>query len=631
MVFNSIIPSTHEFVMCDARQERMFAALGHSRQLFSQAATWPLLDEQLSSMARQFIDQHGEDAWMSAGGIRDQNDGRPSFRSSSGIVGGIVKQIASQYGGLRYADESGQSWAIRLLPNRTSPKEEYLGVAVTMCDSIVLPDHDRANGMRSLPGGIAEQLLWSVFLAVREQRSSLVVIPDTQLRQVIWGGHDHPANWRRYIFDALRSLRHVHFEVFHLAGGGWRPKIDASGVAIASVVKRERGKPSSFCDVLGCPLMGTTVPHGHFLVECGRCFLGALELFAQEGSVSGRTYDFLTLPTNKAKQKQYAAAKSAGHLISVHIPTKLYASARWSDFTVLQRGILNGLLREITRGGKSPRVDRAAVFMGRAVAGKKPVDTLPCPLLGPDDSYVVFGGNGKRRGLGYCIIGAKGRGWLAKCGLELPQNADRHRRAVKKFLRDLAVVGEIIGVTLVGFDPKTSQWHSFDAMLAMTSNEPAFEPLLRLWLRPYAPTDYHRRLGGYYEERGQLRAGAYRYDAPRSPAARTGQVEAPSLSLISATSSGGTDGNSELPGGHVVVARGASTMLNGNPGVADGTFVNDGSLLSQVRQLGLTQAQLAEQVRCSPQYVSQLFCARRRISPRIRQAFERLVAAGLGT
>ena len=52
----------------------------------------------------------------------------------------------------------------------------------------------------------------------------------------------------------------------------------------------------------------------------------------------------------------------------------------------------------------------------RVITAGKGTFTIKCPLLEPDESYVVFGGNGRLWGRGYKIHGRTGKGWLHRAG-----------------------------------------------------------------------------------------------------------------------------------------------------------------------------------------------------------------------
>src|SRR5262249_6750098 len=123
--------------------------------------------------------------------------------------------------------------------------------------------------------------LWALHAAVLAQRSSLVLLPDVTLRQVVWGGRRGlPPHWRAQLGAVLRSLLSLRWASSRFNTHGWQPRFGAQAVAVSYVEDLRVSRPDEDRCRPCCGLHGRGVPHGHFLVGVGHGFLGALELFA---------------------------------------------------------------------------------------------------------------------------------------------------------------------------------------------------------------------------------------------------------------------------------------------------------------------------------------------------------------
>src|SRR5208282_432799 len=80
-----------------------------------------------------------------------------------------------------------------------------------------------------------EQVLWAIHAAVLMQRSSIILLPDVGLAEIIWGGNRSawPANWRGSIMDILASLSELHVAALRIGGPEWRPTFKMRSVAVA--------------------------------------------------------------------------------------------------------------------------------------------------------------------------------------------------------------------------------------------------------------------------------------------------------------------------------------------------------------------------------------------------------------
>ena len=170
------------------------------------------------------------------------------------------------------------------------------------------------------------------------------------------------------------------------------------------------------------------------------------------------------------------------------LPAKLFGPAAWSGLTPPQRRVVDGLMAEVTRhrkGRDSDRPDRAAVLAGDVVPGARSKSRVTCPFLRPEGRYITFGGNGRRPGKGYRVVGAAGTGWLAKCGYAPPSGAEGWPRVARAFLVDLGRVAALLGLVVAGLDPKDGSWFDLAEMTAMAGTGTGWRRLDLLHLRVY--------------------------------------------------------------------------------------------------------------------------------------------------
>jgi len=310
------------------------------------------------------------------------------------------------------------------------------------------------------------------------------------MRQLIWGGNiEHlPQNWRREIVQTLRSLLRVRASVIVLGGNGWTPKFGMESVAVAMVEDLRTTRPEDDQCNERCIAFGSGTPHHHFGIQIGAGFLGVLEKLARQGDAVGLTYDF-----NSDSLKKVRARTT-----SISTSVNLLGPAAWCpETTAATRRILNAFTGEITRqSGKSKRTDKAKLFLGSAVPGKSEKDSISCPLLDATQKYVLFGGNGKRPGQGYLLVGKKNTGWLYKCGFA----ANDYQR----FLHELDSIPSEFGIVLTGFCSANETWYSLPDMRHLAEVDTTDIVAGRILLRPFAPEDYLARIGRYFREKGEF-------------------------------------------------------------------------------------------------------------------------------
>jgi hypothetical protein len=527
-----------DLAFADRTQVELFAAVGRTKGPFHGVIDWPYLNGLVQDRSRALLAAEGEDAWKAAGGVYG-DDGRPTFSGPSGYAARIVKDIAEAPGGLIWADDQGTGWAVRLVPAGAGGVGAYGGLAISwdgggrLIDPLAREEYRRAveRHMAELsPAGEAragllqlarrmwlyergEQLLWALHAAVLMTGRSVVLLPDVGLGEVVWGGDRAawPDNWRGSLTDVLGSLSQLHLAMLQVGGTGWRPQFTMRSVAVASFEDLERNRHGKgFCRP-ACPLWSRAEPHGHFLVQIGYGFLGVLEKFATRDDGGRRQFDFDQKKPAGEGGDALVAARKEGRVVPVHLPTKVFGPSGWSGLTRGHRGIVQALLREVTRvktKGETKRRDRADVLTGNRVPDARGRSEITCPLLRADRRYVAFNGNGHRRGLGYRVVGSKVGGWLARCGYvkEIRPDAkwpgrDGVGRITREFLRELGEVAWLLGLTVAGL-ARTGAWLSLAQVQEVAGLSGRLKTLNQIHLRVYGPEDYLDWCRAVLEERG---------------------------------------------------------------------------------------------------------------------------------
>ena len=523
-----------DMAMVDAGQMRLFQEIGRHRSPFQGIASWPWLDERLRQRSVETIAKQGHETWRAMGGQYD-DDGHPSFRLTAGIVGDIIDEIESTTGGLLWMDREGMGWAVKLgRPPQADPATRF-GFGVSWAGETLWLDpvaRDQAMESRSRNSGghapvgreegrrqleevarrlrlftRAEQLLWLVHAFVLRARSSVIVLPDILLGQVVWGGDRDawPKDWRREVMLTLRSLTMLRSEVFRLDGAGWRPRLGACSVGVASVEQLSVTSPRDDGCRPACPMYSCSHQrHSHIRLQIGLGFLGVLEKFRVATNGENREFDFQHLPAGQGGD-ELKAQQRRGETPSINLPVAILGPARWSGMTLPQCRIVHAIVREITRVRRSARADNARVCVGNRVPGSKPKQELTCPFLRPNARYVSFSGNGARPGTGYRLIGAKGTGWLHKCGYWAPARERDQTVVVRDFLTDLRRVAEILGLTVVALHPRTGHWLGVRELIEFAQRRCGIKYLDPFHLRIYGPEDYLLHWRTYFEQQGRFR------------------------------------------------------------------------------------------------------------------------------
>ena len=124
--------------------------------------------------------------------------------------------------------------------------------------------------------------------------------------------------------------------------------------------------------------------------------------------------------------------------------------------------------------------------------GVRKGEWLRCPLLDPDGSHVVFGGNGsgkvKRRGMGYRVST-----WASRAGYAESSRRGRSGRHLREFLSDLNALAGPMGLIVAALAPRTGQWYGIEELLDAAGVAGGQKAVESLHLRVYATDDYRER------------------------------------------------------------------------------------------------------------------------------------------
>jgi hypothetical protein len=530
-----------DYTMIDLTRLQLFDAVGRARHPFAGVATWPDLEQRIHEHSAALLATHGKDAWTRAGGIAD-DQGRPTLRPrASAAAGEVLRGVVKDPGGFLWADPLGGRWAVRLVPLVGREAGEYAGLAVSCQGAEMLlgqpgkegvlraikdeqvalkatGDDDVRQRLAQMSHRLwlyerAELLFWAIQAAVLTQRRSMVTLPDVALGEDVWGGDcaNWPRNWRGTLFTILRSLLTLRWAVLRLPRNGWRPRFGAEAVPIVRVEDRQVTAPvADRCDD-ACPLRNSGQRHGHFRVDIGPDFLGILERFAVVKNGAERRYNFTQDPDGKAGE-EVEAARKAGTIVPAHMPTRLLGYA--AGLTAGQRRIIDALVRETTRarpwrktrrkikGKHMPARTRKfrsgevrVVRQGR-VPGRTMRDWVICPLLDPGRSYVVFGGNGTRPGMGYRV-----RTWAERAGYLDPTAEGSQHAGVLAFLDDLHALAQDFRLVVAGFRPEAGHWLSGNLLVETARLPGGARELEQVHLRVYGPEDYLGRWKAHLAEK----------------------------------------------------------------------------------------------------------------------------------
>lgn len=246
-------------------------------------------------------------------------------------------------------------------------------------------------------------------------------------------------------------------------------------------------------------LHGTGIRHQHYSYSLQS--YGLLQTFSRpsENCKSGPTRFHLF--ADEFKEKRVNLQK-LGFLFNVYWPALVLGSSPEVGWTWPQQRLVVGLVRELTRTKAKPGegITGERIKRGQIVSAYNSSGRVQCPLLDPNLEYVVFAGNGRRKGRGYHIIGRTRKGWLSRAGYEVKPEADKTQRLalLKSFLSDLHALSKHLGLIPVG-DYK-GQWKSMDQMMDCLRKGFGQDWLEVCTLRVFAPADWRHSWRRYFSD-----------------------------------------------------------------------------------------------------------------------------------
>lgn len=338
---------------------------------------------------------------------------------------------------------------------------------------------------RRIPRGRrAERLLWAIHRRLLQQKLSVLRIADFELARAVWGCERDgwPRHWRQDLAVLLEGLTWLHAGTSEGSG----PPNFGTHTALLTHTADLRGSVQDDC-ADDCPGRGGPVHH-HYLINVGRGFSGCLERFAVADDEFGvRRYEFPVGNKRSPGRTLWRTGKS-GRLASVFLPAKLGRPAACEQLTAAQHRLLQALIRETTRKKRGRRTGSSEPeVIGNAVPDATGRASITCPMLAPGVDYVTFGGNKKRRGLGYRLTTPGG--WLCKAG--------RSPSDLAVFLDDLAVLANRFDLLVAGLLPASNTWFRLEQLAAMASS--SRRGLLdRVHLRVYTSADYVDRFSRFF-------------------------------------------------------------------------------------------------------------------------------------
>ncbi|MHC2068158.1 helix-turn-helix transcriptional regulator [Bremerella sp. T1] len=512
------IPDT---VMTDTVQEQLFTLVSSERSPFRGLSEWPWLDELLRERSKEILEKHGEVSWQMAGGKLNPQ-GKPTLDLRSDTVEAMLGEVEENYGGILFHDEDGTTWALKLRTLCHNSVRSRFGYGITWwrespnvldplvrerCHDLAYQKSELKETLNKVATNIlvyrrSEQLLWLIHFQVLAQRSSIVTIPDVSIGEMFWGERRRwPQNWRRDIRRALISLTGLHSQALRFVGNGWQPQLNSHSVALANIKFISTNSSDSPNCPPCCLLHSSERRHGHYEVQVGRGFLGVLENYLTNVDGDRCRYDFKREPSGESGTL-LKASRNEGQIATTNLPLKLLGPAKFSGFSRRVQQLLAGLFREVTRRKKGKTLEE---IRNRQVIGSSIKEVVKCPSLDPSQTYVVFGGNGHRRGCGYQVIGRSRTGWLSKCGYEIGAANDQEmRRFARKWLKDLRKLECELGFKVVGLLPRSKEWFDLEKMQQLTHHKASWNRLQLLHIRVYAPSDYEARLRKLLMDRAGL-------------------------------------------------------------------------------------------------------------------------------
>ncbi|NQV22871.1 MAG: hypothetical protein HQ518_00765 [Rhodopirellula sp.] len=330
---------------------------------------------------------------------------------------------------------------------------------------------DHPTVMLSVPRSFSNGFWVWYWLLCTSLRSD-VHVPDVMLRQCHWGA-DYDKNWKARQKKNLARQKQ-------------------------NMVLRPLKKPECSADT--CMLYGTGVRHDHYVLWLDK--YGWLDSFCSPEQQQPGHLRIFDVYGTKHKERREELQKS-GQLFNVYWPALVLGSSRKVGWSWHQQRLVVGMVLELTRTKRKAGEDIAGeIIKGSGVAASNNTSHKTfCPLLDPEQEYVSFAGNGKRKGRGYRLVGKTGKGWIYRAGyLNAPQMDMKERQVgIKSFLKDLEIISEDLG--LIPAAISGGVWKNLDEMIDCTHTGRGGDWLESCTMRIYAPADWRYRWRKFFSEK----------------------------------------------------------------------------------------------------------------------------------
>jgi hypothetical protein len=462
--------------MIDRTRAELFELVGNTHGLFAAIAAWPTTDELEANIA--------------AGKYATFDE--------------AVHDAAARFGGIVQIDAERRVFALRHFPAADDDGHiayRVLELPLNRAEACLASGGRRGEASRDTPSAgdwrrrleraagrlrlyRAAGLLWYLHARVLALGTGKVLLADRELAELAWGLNrsDWPENWRNNLHAALASLATLRH------GNSVRTErgldINWEGFLL-DAVEDLRGRGEKDACGPDCPLSASAERHNHFRVQVGDGFLGRLKNFRVGDDNGHDTYDFhpdlaATLAELREMSDEWAAFLRE-HLdaerqqrTSRQEAKQLEERLRQANdehrakfhgvwFTALlpmvfgdvikltsgQRHLLLVVLRELTRSKarRGRRPDRAHVFAGGKVPGRRAKTLVACGLLSPEVEHVAAAGNGRKNwGRGYKLAT-----WMRRAGYAFSGDEKAFVAGVLRFLDDVDELSKALGLILVGF------------------------------------------------------------------------------------------------------------------------------------------------------------------------------------
>jgi len=292
-----------------------------------------------------------------------------------------------------------------------------------------------------------------------------VQTPDVMLRQLHWGA-TYDKNWKSRLKTLLKR---------------W-------------------SKCDEECSTPKCPFYGANRKHDHYVKYIQ--LRGVINRFRDQNRSSSDVLQKFDLygEQNKVLREEL---QGNGLLFNVYWPALVLGSSRKVGWSWPQQRLVVGMVLELTRTRRKAGEDIAGEIVtgGLVPASKNATHRTVCRLLDPAEEYVSFGGNGKRKGRGYRLVGPTGKGWIHRAGyLNAPEmNANEQLDALKSFLSNLESLSDDLG--LIPAAVNQGQWKNLDEMLDCIRTGRGRDWLESCTMRIYAPADWRRRWRQFFSDK----------------------------------------------------------------------------------------------------------------------------------